>query len=108
LGRKEEPKVTESTLWRRYITSNNYRILYLKYLGGPLEDLDAKNGKKLKLELMKMSLNREYLFATYIMDINFMSDGAATFLRNLEDHTLKHDYLHLQGLANDYEFDSRF
>lgn len=32
---------------------------------------------------MKMSLNKEYLFGTYIVDINFISDGAASFLQNL-------------------------
>ncbi len=57
---------------------------------------------------MKMSLNREYLFATYIMDINFLSDGATFYLRNLEEYTLKHDYQYLQRLNNDFEFDSRF
>lgn len=34
---------------------------------------------------MKMTMNREYLFATYIMDINFLNEGGtATVLRNLE------------------------
>lgn len=57
---------------------------------------------------MKMSLNREYLFGTYIMDINFISDGAASYLRNLEDHSLKDDVRVLEGVIGDYEFDSKF
>jgi hypothetical protein len=33
---------------------------------------------------MKMTHNKEYLFATYIMDINFLIDeGAISNLRNL-------------------------
>jgi hypothetical protein len=82
-ARREESKLAESTLWRRYILSNNYKCIYLKYMGAHLEDLDIKNSKKLKIELMKMTQNREYLFATYVMDISFLSDGAIFFLRNL-------------------------
>jgi hypothetical protein len=57
---------------------------------------------------MKMSLNKDYLFGTYIMDINFLCDGAPSFLRNLEDHNLKDDMKMLEGVVGDCEFDSKF
>lgn len=39
---------------------------------------------------MKMTMQREYLFATYIMDINFLNEGgSSTFLKNLEESSLQ-------------------
>lgn len=65
--------------------SNNYKCIYIKYLNAILDDSDEKLSKKIRHELLKMTQNREYLFATYIMDMNFLTDGGGiSFLRNLE------------------------
>lgn len=48
LGRKEEVKTAESTLWKRYIISNNYRCLFAKFLACPIDHSDPKMGKKIR------------------------------------------------------------
>lgn len=48
LGRKEEVKTAESTLWKRYIISNNFRCLFAKFLAAPIDYSDPKMGRKIR------------------------------------------------------------
>lgn len=58
---------------------------------------------------MKMTMQREYLFATYIMDINFLNEGGtSTFLKNLEESSLQDEQASLATQPRNISFDSRF
>ena len=109
LGRREEVKTAESTLWKRYIISNNFRCVFAKFLAAPIDHSDPKMARKIRHELMKMSMQREYLMATYIMDMNFLNEGGtSTFLKNLEESSLKEDEAALATQPRNVSFDSRF
>ena len=58
---------------------------------------------------MKMTMQREYLFATYILDINFLNEGGtSTFLKNLEEGSLQEEQAALAAQPRSTSFDSRF
>jgi hypothetical protein len=55
-----------------------------------------------------MTQNREHLFATYIMDINFLTEGGAVqLMRNLEESSFKEERERVEAMQREYEFDSR-
>lgn len=58
---------------------------------------------------MKLTMQREYLFATYILDINFLNEGgSSTFLKNLEEGSLQEELAALAAQSRSTSFDSRF
>jgi hypothetical protein len=66
-----------------------------------MEDFDRKTNKKLKHELTKLTQNNENLFATYIVDMNFLSEIGTYAIRQLEECTVKNDEAYLQQMDVD-------
>ena len=86
--KKTKVQADSCTIWEKYVLSQKYAPVYLKYAKESITELYAKSFKKYKLEMSRCCHNNTNLFSSYLIDLAFLNDYGTYLLQNLKPQPL--------------------